>query len=134
MWSLLSLEKYVRQKFLFCLFWVFSKNVLEFVCSTFFSNFFANFMDFFQFWTTNFCALGFFYCSKSKKMHKISEKMAEKVEHTFANLLDVHEILETFLSLFQKIYPPKFSGTDSKMCSRILWTSKNPRTQEFPPF
>ena len=77
-------------------------------------------------------------------MHKISEKMAEKVEHAFANLLTVHKILETFLSLFQKICPPKFvwifgqrsfqqikpkypknfgekfSGTDSKMCSRIL--------------
>ena len=47
-------------------------------------------------------------CSKLKKMHKISEKMAEKVEHAFANLFDVHKILETFLSLFQKICPPKF--------------------------
>ena len=33
-------------------------------------------------------------CFKLKKMHKISEKMAEKVEHAFANLLTVHKILE----------------------------------------
>jgi hypothetical protein len=102
-----------------------------------------------------------------KKMHKISEKMAEKSGTCFREFVwrsrnprnifeSIPENLSTKICLhiwvsfvemtsaagathrsFQQMKPKyaknfgeKFSGTDSKMCSRILWTSKNPRTQE----